>query len=234
MAAARAAGCPPFTLIAISGLDWNREMCPWDCPPPFKKSPPCTGGAGAYLRLLTDSILPAAEERLSVPPRWRGIAGYSLAGLFAVFALGGTDLFLRAGSISGSLWFPGIREYLFSHPPKRRPDRLYFSLGDRESKTRNPPALAGRAEHRRTRAVLSGAGDRDGLSAQPRRPRRPPGGAHRGGPVLAPAAVRGERAVSPGGQIFPKKCGSKGADRVRYPVCAFLPSLIKDGKRGAY
>lgn len=138
MAAARAAGCPPFTLIAISGLDWNREMCPWDCPPPFKKSPPCTGGAGAYLRLLTDTILPAAEGRLSAPPRWRGIAGYSLAGLFAVFALGGTDLFLRAGSISGSLWFPGIREYLFSHPPKRRPDRLYFSLGDRESKTRNP------------------------------------------------------------------------------------------------
>ena len=23
---AQAVGCPPFTLIAVSGLDWNREM----------------------------------------------------------------------------------------------------------------------------------------------------------------------------------------------------------------
>ena len=40
--------------------------------------------------------------------------------------------------MSGSLWFPGFREYVFSHAPLRRPDRVYFSLGDRECKTRNP------------------------------------------------------------------------------------------------
>ena len=28
-------GCPPFTLVAISDLDWNHDMVPWDSPPVF-------------------------------------------------------------------------------------------------------------------------------------------------------------------------------------------------------
>ena len=43
--AARTAGCPPFTLVAISGLDWNRDMAPWDSPAAFRKGEPFTGGA---------------------------------------------------------------------------------------------------------------------------------------------------------------------------------------------
>ena len=31
----------------------------------------------------------------------------------------------------------GFKEYVFSHEPKRRPDCIYFSLGDKEAKTRN-------------------------------------------------------------------------------------------------
>lgn len=40
--------------------------------------------------------------------------------------------------MSGSLWFPGFRDYALSRPFCRRPDCVYFSLGRRESKTRNP------------------------------------------------------------------------------------------------
>ena len=135
--AAQAAGCPPFTLVAISDLDWNHDMAPWDSPPTFKNADPCTGGADDYLRLLAEEIIPAAEKELGGVPHWRGIAGYSLAGLFALYAIYQTDLFSRVGSMSGSLWFPGMKEYIFSHEPKRRPDHIYFSLGDKESKTRN-------------------------------------------------------------------------------------------------
>ena len=136
--AMQTAGCPPFTLVAISDLDWNHDMVPWDSPPAFKNAEPCTGGADDYLRLLTKEIVPTAEKELAGIPRWRGIAGYSLAGLFALYAIYQTDLFSRVGSMSGSLWFPGMKEYIFSHEPKRLPDCLYFSLGDKESKTRNP------------------------------------------------------------------------------------------------
>lgn len=104
----------------------------------FKNAAPFTGGADEYLRLLVGTILPTAEATLAGAPRWRGIAGYSLAGLFALYALYETDAFSRAASVSGSLWFPGFREFVFSREPLRRPDRLYFSVGDKESKTRNP------------------------------------------------------------------------------------------------
>ena len=135
---AQAAGCPPFTLVAISNLDWSHDMAPWDSPPAFKNAEPCTGGADDYLRLLTEEIIPTAEREITGVPSWCGIAGYSLAGLFALYAIYQTDLFSRVGSMSGSLWFPSMKEYIFSHEPKHWPDCMYFSLGDKESKTRNP------------------------------------------------------------------------------------------------
>ena len=133
-----AAGGPALTLVTISGLDWDRDMSPWDSPAVFKSAAPFAGGADDYLRLLVEEIVPAAERLLPATPIWRGIAGYSLAGLFAVYALYRTDVFSRAASVSGSLWFPGFREYVLSHAPLRQPDCVFFSLGDRESKTRNP------------------------------------------------------------------------------------------------
>ena len=135
--AAQATSCPPFTLVAISDLDWNHDMVPWDSPPAFKNAAPCTGGADDYLRLLTEEIIPTAEKKITGVPCWRGIAGYSLAGLFALYSIYQTELFSCVGSMSGSLWFSGMKEYIFSHEPKRWPDHMYFSLGDKESKTRN-------------------------------------------------------------------------------------------------
>ena len=136
--AARAANYPQFALVAISDLDWNHDMAPWDRPAAFKNGEPFIGGADDYLRLLVEEIMPRAEKELSGPPAWRGIAGYSLAGLFALYAIYRTDVFSRVGCMSGSLWFPGFKEYVFSHEPKRRPDCIYFSLGDKEAKTRTP------------------------------------------------------------------------------------------------
>lgn len=73
--AAQATGCPPFTLVAISNLDWNHDMVPWDGPPAFKNSEPCTGGADEYLRLLTEEIIPATERELPGPPGGGGSPG---------------------------------------------------------------------------------------------------------------------------------------------------------------
>lgn len=136
--AVQATGCPPFTLVTVSNLAWNHDMAPWDSPAAFKKGEPFIGGADNYLQLLVEEIIPRAEKELAEPPVWRGIAGYSLAGLFALYAIYRTDVFSRVGCMSGSLWFPGFKEYIFSHEPKRWPDCIYFSLGDKESKTRNP------------------------------------------------------------------------------------------------
>lgn len=131
-------GCPDFTLAAISGLTWDHHMAPWDIPPISKNDTPCTGGADEYLQLFTEELIPRAEELVQGHILWRGLAGYSLAGLFAVYSLYRTDLFSRIASISGSLWFPGFTEYVASHEMKAHPTHMYFSLGDAECRTKNP------------------------------------------------------------------------------------------------
>ncbi len=130
-------GSPDFTMAAISGMDWNQDMTPWDCPPLSRIDKPCTGGADEYLEILIRRIMPEVEKNIEGEPAWRGISGYSLAGLFAVYAIYQTDLFSRVASMSGSLWFPKIKEYIFSHDMRIRPDCMYFSLGDKECKSRN-------------------------------------------------------------------------------------------------
>ena len=110
-------------------------MAPWDGPEAFKNGKPFSGGADDYLRLLVEEILPKAEKQLSSPPALREIMGYSLAGLFGLYTIYQTDEFSWRG-MSGSLWFSGFKEYIFSRSPKRRLDCMYFSLGNKEAKPR--------------------------------------------------------------------------------------------------
>lgn len=134
----REMGCENFTLAVISSLDWDRDMSPWSAPAISKRDTPCTGGADRYLKLLTGEIIPMVEEELQGGITCRAIAGYSLAGLFAVYALYCTNAFTRAASMSGSLWFPGFKEYVFSHEMMVCPNRIYFSLGDGEFRSKDP------------------------------------------------------------------------------------------------
>ena len=129
--------CPPFTLVAIGGLDWNRELSPWACDGTVRDSEPFGGQASEFLDELLNQIIPQVESSLPCPPTWRGIAGYSLAGLFSLWALWQTDAFDRAASASGSLWFPGFIGYAHEHTMPNAPDAVYLSLGKKETKTPN-------------------------------------------------------------------------------------------------
>ena len=124
-------------LAVISDINWDDEMSPWECPPLSKNDSPCTGGADKYIKKLTDSIIPAIKEELAAEPEYIAIAGYSLAGLFAIYSLYKTDIFSRAVSASCSMWFPDFVEYTNKNDFVRKPDRVYFSLGDKEARTRN-------------------------------------------------------------------------------------------------
>lgn len=130
--------CPDMTLVTVCGVDWNSELSPWASPAVFKNGQAFDGGADRFLTLLTGSIIPAVESDIQLRFSHRGIVGYSLAGLFAVYSLFKTDAFLTAASISGSLWFPQFKEFVLSHDMFVRPERVYFSLGDKECRTANP------------------------------------------------------------------------------------------------
>ena len=130
-------GCPDVTLVAIGGLDWNRELSPWECDAITRDSEPFGGGAEDFLREVTGSIVPRVEEELRLQPVWRGLAGYSLAGLFALWAATRCDAFSHVASVSGSLWFPGFTAYLRECPLSDELRAVYLSLGKKEHKTPN-------------------------------------------------------------------------------------------------
>ena len=130
-----ALGCPDFCLVAVSELKWDHDMTPWYMGPISKHDTPCTGGADDYLKLLLDEIMPEAEALLPGAPAWRGLAGYSLAGLFALWASTQTDLFYGVAAASPSVWFPGWMEFEQQHPMQAQ--HVYLSLGDKEERTKN-------------------------------------------------------------------------------------------------
>ena len=128
---------PKPALAVISGVDWNRELSPWPAPKVFRDGEDFGGDGPAFLNMLTGRIVPLVEARLGFVPVSRAIAGYSLAGLFALWSVFQTDMFDRAASVSGSLWFDGFMDYMNSSAPPNGLRWIYLSLGDREKNARN-------------------------------------------------------------------------------------------------
>ena len=126
-----------FHLLVIHQLRWEHDMTPWPCPPVAKNDPACTGGADEYLKILTTQIIPQAKSIIHGEPAYIGMVGYSLAGLFALYAIYKSDIFDCVASVSGSLWFPEFKDYVMNHAFCKRPKRIYISLGNREAYTKN-------------------------------------------------------------------------------------------------
>ena len=64
------------------------------------------------------------------------LGGYSLAGLFSLWAGYQTDVFDGIAAASPSIWFPHFITYM--HENTFQAEAAYLSLGDREEKTKNP------------------------------------------------------------------------------------------------
>ena len=129
--------CSGFNLVTISGLHWNQELSPWAVETVVSKNDCFTGGAPDLLPVLISDIVPQVERLLDASPAWRCLAGYSLAGLFAVWSAFQTDLFSRVLSASGSMWYPGWLEYVKEHELSDSLQGAYFSVGEQESTSRN-------------------------------------------------------------------------------------------------
>ena len=117
-----------FRLITIAVDSWNCDLSPWKAPAVFGKE---DFGDGA--EELLKAVLSLCEDR----SKTYIIGGYSLAGLFALWAATRTDVFRGVAAASPSAWFPGLTEYLREHGMPCG-TVVSLSLGDREARTRNP------------------------------------------------------------------------------------------------
>ena len=153
-----------ISLVRIGVDPWEENFSPWCAPRVFAKGPNFGDGAQKTLNTLINQVVPWAESELNEPPAYRVLVGYSLAGLFSLWAgmtqsaaattpqlstLTAPDAaapvatFQRIGAVSGSFWFPGLLGYV-DHQLSAGAVGLthaYLSLGDREARTPNPQIM---------------------------------------------------------------------------------------------
>lgn len=96
------------------------------------------GGAGELLSALEKRIIPAAEEEWHLKVEHRLLAGYSLAGLCAMYAAYVTGCFDAFACVSGSLWYEGWIEFAAANVLNDPSAPVYISVGSKEKNTRNP------------------------------------------------------------------------------------------------
>mgnify|MGYP002744219007 CR=1 FL=1 len=152
------------SLVSV-GVDlWEENFSPWCAPRVFAKGPNFGDGAQKTLDTLINQVIPWAESELTEPPAYRVLVGYSLAGLFSLWAgvtqagapqqvargvARGSQLdapattFQRIGAVSGSFWFPSLLDYVDQQLSGGAVGltHAYLSLGDREARTPNPQIM---------------------------------------------------------------------------------------------
>lgn len=125
----------PFLFAAIPVESWNHALSPWEAPAVWGKQG-FGGKAADTLRFLTEQVIPTLKQQFPLPENVKIIlGGYSLAGLFALWASTQTDLFYGIAAASPSVWFPDWMEFEQQHPIQAQ--RVYLSLGDKEERTKN-------------------------------------------------------------------------------------------------
>ena len=162
---------PEGVCLVNVGVDlWEENFSPWCAPRVFAKGPNFGDGAQKTLDTLINQVIPWAESELTNPPAYRMLVGYSLAGLFSLWAgvsqPGAPHVdapvatFQRIGAVSGSFWFPGLLDYVNQQLRGGSVGltHAYLSLGDREARTPNPQIMHVRENAELLASKLESAG----------------------------------------------------------------------------
>ena len=122
----------PFVMAAFAIRDWEAELTPWHDPEVSKRT--IVGElAGETLLYLTDELIPYLRKQYGTLPIVLG--GYSLGGLFSLWAASESDRFAAVACCSPSVWIARWRDYSEQHPVHAQ--HVYLSLGDREEFTKD-------------------------------------------------------------------------------------------------
>ena len=105
-----------FLFAAVPVESWNDALSPWKSPAVWGKQG-FGGNAADTLRFLTEQVIPSLKQQFDLSENVKIIlGGYSLAGLFALWASTQTNLFYGVAAASPSVWFPGWMEFEQQHP----------------------------------------------------------------------------------------------------------------------
>lgn len=122
----------PFLLATVELADWMIDLMPWP-DANISREPEAGMHAQETLQYVLVSLVPALQERFGPLPVILG--GYSLGGLFALWASAQSDSFRAVAAASPSVWIRDWLPFARKHAPLA--DQVYLSLGDREEQVKN-------------------------------------------------------------------------------------------------
>lgn len=111
---------------------WDDSLTPWPAPGLREGEKDFGGRAAETLAELVCEAIPTLEERHGLVPALRAICGYSLGGLFSLYAFTRDARFSACACLSGSLWYPGWVDRLREREFPGAGRYAYFSLGKKE------------------------------------------------------------------------------------------------------
>ena len=100
-----------FCLVAFKVEDWNRDLSPWKAPAVFGNEDFGDGAQETLAKVLAE---------MGDPAKTYYIGGYSLAGLFALWAVYQTDRFRGAAAASPSMWIRARASASWASPAPAR------------------------------------------------------------------------------------------------------------------
>ena len=128
---------PTLNLVLLNANNRTDDYTPWPLQASETMPIDFGGKAEKHLSFIMTHVIPFCESEYGFASSAdkRAIGGYSLGGLFSLYAAVNTDLFRIVLSCSSSLWYPGFLDYLKEHPFKATHLKLYMSVGDQEGTT---------------------------------------------------------------------------------------------------
>lgn len=122
----------PFVLATVELEDWTVDLMPW-WDGNVSRDPEAGKHAQETLQYLLVDLIPHLQGLYGPLPVILG--GYSLGGLFALWASAQTDTFKGIAAASPSVWIHNWMPFAKKHVPLA--ENVYLSLGDKEEHVKN-------------------------------------------------------------------------------------------------
>ncbi|MDO5708899.1 MAG: alpha/beta hydrolase-fold protein [Coriobacteriales bacterium] len=126
------------TVATVPVHNWGEALTPWPAPGLYREEPDFGGKASDTLAELRNNVIPSLEAAAGLSPTTRAICGYSLAGLFSLYAFANYDAYAACGCLSGSVWYEGWVDYLRGIDRSYDGKFAFLSLGTKEKRGGRP------------------------------------------------------------------------------------------------